>query len=266
VAIGSTTTHAQAQEQLWYRWNDCPIQTVGPIGNDNTNPVITSISPDIVPVATTNIEVTINGAGFGSSPTVNLPQGVSNLGLSATNTQITVTISVSTNAPIGLYDISVTAGGLSSSPSAFTLDGAVEGVIVNDNLFHCNGCTTAWARKVTMQVKNFSGSNASNIFVAESASPSGWNCQQTFPGVTTENCGGNYSTDSNGYMADQWSVASDIYTPVGCGYNYTTHWQWCAAGSRTFLTLSGYTHTNAIDMNGVVNPPNQFTFGTVITP
>jgi hypothetical protein len=39
VAIGSTTTHAQAQEQLWYRWNDCPIQTVGPIGNDNVNAV-----------------------------------------------------------------------------------------------------------------------------------------------------------------------------------------------------------------------------------
>lgn len=233
----------------------------------SVKPSITSITPDLVAAATANVPITIAGAGFGSSPTVNLPLGVSEVtgSQSSSNTQITLKITVAGGATYGVNAITVSAGSQTSDPANFTIDGPIEGIVANDQLFFCGGCSTAVLRKVTMQVKNFSSSNASNILIAESASASGWNWTQSNPGVTTTKCGDNYETDSNGYMADQWTISSDTYSPVGCGFNFTTHWQWCAAG-KTFLTLNGYTHTNAIDMNGVVDPPNKFSVGQVITP
>jgi hypothetical protein len=56
---------------------------------------------------------------------------------------------------------------------------------------------------------------------------------------------------------------SDAYTPVGgggggCGYSTTDPWMWAynVTVLRTFATLSGYIHTNAININGFVTPPN----------
>jgi hypothetical protein len=86
----------------WLNTNDehrgCPLKAYTPSGSDNTKPNITSISPDLVTVGATNIQVTIDGYGFGSSPTVNLPQGVNNLGQASADTRIVVTVAVSQSA------------------------------------------------------------------------------------------------------------------------------------------------------------------------
>lgn len=41
VAMGSTTTRASAEEQVWYKLNDCPILPVNPSGGDNVTPTLT---------------------------------------------------------------------------------------------------------------------------------------------------------------------------------------------------------------------------------
>jgi hypothetical protein len=48
-------------------------------------------------------------------------------------------------------------------------------------------------------------------------------------------------------------MSSDAYQPAGCGFttNYD-HWQWCQhSPAQTLGTLTGYTHTNYIKINGV---------------
>jgi hypothetical protein len=59
-------------------------------------------------------------------------------------------------------------------------------------------------------------------------------------------------------------MSSDAYTPAGCGFNITDHWQWCAhSPAQTLGTLTGYVHTDKIQINGVVSP-NSIPTGAVI--
>jgi hypothetical protein len=137
--------------------------------------------------------------------------------------------------------------------------------VVADQLRKCSGCTTTVQRLVTYQVKNFSNSNVGAIPIGETAAESGWNCNQSDPGTSTSPCSAGYQTNSNGQFTDGWSLASDGYTPTGCGDNVDDHWLWCPAGT-SIGHLKGYLHTNAVSINGVVNSPNQFAVGTVINP
>jgi len=177
-----------------------------------------------------------------------------------------------------LHDSIVTAGNGGTKPTqaAFTifynqgtqkyeLDGPDHMVVVSDVLGKCSGCTTAVNRVVSYQIIKFSLNPVFVIPIGEAPSVSGWNCNQTFPGTIYTHCSDGVDTDTNGMFPDQWSMESDAYTPVGCGYDITDHWQWCTA-PKTFGTLTGYTHTDAIKINGVVNPPDQFAVGTVIYP
>jgi hypothetical protein len=161
--------------------------------------------------------------------------------------------------------ITVTANQKESDPAGFTIDGPDHMIVVSDVIGYCSGCTTARRRVVTFQVIKFSGSPVFVIPIGEIPSPSGWNCNGNFPGVITTPCSSGLDTDTNGMLFDAWSIANDGYSPVGCGFNFTTHWQWCTA-PKTFGTLTGYIHTNAISMNGVVNPPNQFAAGAPVYP
>ena len=232
-------------------------------------PVITSVSPTFLNAGDIKKGLTINGMGFGTAATVHLPSGVT---LDATNTQTTVNtqiqlsaVDVAANTGVGPNNITVTANSQTSAPSPFTIDGPDHLVVQGDAIGTCSGCTTAVKRQVTLQVIEFSGSPAFVIPIGEVASASGWNCAGTFPGVMTTPCSSGLDTNTSGTFTDSWSIASDGYSPTGCGFNFTTHWQWCAA-SRTLGTLTGYTHTNAISMNGVVNPPNHFVVGTPVYP
>jgi hypothetical protein len=238
------------------------------------SPNISSISPDTVQVGSTGVQLTIAGTCFGSSPTVNLPSGVTLLsGQSSTNSTIIVSINVSVSAPIGANSITVStkvAGGgkQTSNQAAFTLDGPFYMVVQNDVIGTCSGCTKTVARKTTYQVTNFSGSNSGAVNIGEppgSQVASGWNCKQTEPTDITQPCP--YTTNSVGVFIDQWSLLSDSFTPVGCGWNSNDHWTWCPTG-HSIGHLQGYLHTNSVSIHGSVMPPqsNHMADGLVINP
>lgn len=76
----------------------------------NVTPVITSVNPTFLNDGDTGKSVTIHGAGFGASPKVNLPQGVSsnNQQDSTDSTIVLPNVSVAASAYIGANSITVT--------------------------------------------------------------------------------------------------------------------------------------------------------------
>lgn len=78
-------------------------------------PQITDISPsDWVPGST--VTVTISGTGFGANPTIQIDgYGISASVLSASNTQITASFTVATDADPGGHNVTVTSNGLNGN-------------------------------------------------------------------------------------------------------------------------------------------------------
>lgn len=141
-------------------------------------------------------------------------------------------------------------------------------VVQSDSFGKCDGCSTTVQRVVTYQVINASGANSGAIPICESPTVTNWSCTQQQK-VTFQSCSSPYTTTSTGAFPDQWTMGSDAYTPAGCGFSVTDHWQWAASASvqKTFATLTGYVHTNAISINGHVSPPaGTLPPGTVINP
>lgn len=103
------------------------------------------------------------------------------------------------------------------------------------------------------------------ISLQESATTSNWTCSVPPPGaLQITKCPS--PTGQNGDFTDAWTLDTDDASPVDCGFNITDHWQWCdISPAKTFATLSGYVHSNQIEINGVVSP-NKMAAGTVIKP
>lgn len=249
---------------------ECPptnFQSSAPV---TAAPRIDSIDPDSVMMGSNNVQLTIKGAGFGSSPAVNLPQGVTNLNSGGnSDTTIVITVNVTFNATIGTNTLSVTANNQGSSPADFTIDGPNKLIVQNDVIGLCNGCHTTVERDTTYQVQDFSGSIPNNIQICETPTNTGWNCSQQNPGVNATVCGiSSFNLPANGQFTDVWSLNSDALTPAGCGFNITDQWNWLAAPStfKELGMLTGYIHTNSIGINSSNMPPqaNRLPAGTVI--
>jgi hypothetical protein len=231
--------------------------------------------------------ITINGAGFagtpdpGVTPTVNLPPGFTYTLQSSTDTSIVVNVSISYDATIGPNSISVTAyyGTIHvpyTTPSvSFLVDGPNYLVVVNDNTIFCPGCATTVQRDVKYQVMNASGSKAGSVLICEAPTwpskplPGSWSCMQT-ENHGISNCGAPGSTFPDGTFTDSWTMTSDIYTPVGCGFDTTDRWMWVATTvpttkTKTICTLNGFIHTDSVSINGVLSPQKIAT-GTVCLP
>jgi hypothetical protein len=258
MATGTTTGDVSATDE------GCTAQGSAPI---SVKPAITSFDPNPVMIGTSppDGKLTINGSGFGTSPTVALPTGVTSTGQGSTDTQIILTgVNVALSATVGNNSVTVTAGGQTSPNATLTVDGPYHMVVQSDVTGLCSGCKTTVMRTVTYQVQNFSGVPANTTPMGENLSLSGWSCSQSSGGVSSAPCSANFQTNSAGVFSDQWSLNSDVYTPTGCGENATDHWQWCAhSPAQTLGTLTGYDHTNAISINGVVSP-NGMPPGTVV--
>ncbi|HET6217593.1 MAG TPA: Ig-like domain-containing protein [Acidobacteriaceae bacterium] len=244
---------------------DCPEEEFGGDSGGTVAPTISSFDPDPIMIGATNTTLTINGAGFGTAPTVSLPAGITSTGQGSTNTQIILTgANVALSTTVGSNNVKVTADGEPSAPSALTVDGPYHMVVQSDVTGLCSGCKTTPMRTVTYQVQNFSGTPANQTWMGENISVTGWSCTQSNPGFKSAPCSNNFNTNAAGIFSDQWSLGADGYTPTGCGDNVTDHWQWCAHSSaQTLGTLTGYGHTNAVSINGVVSP-NGMTPGTVV--
>jgi hypothetical protein len=255
-----------------------------PVGPDGMNydgqapakitqkPTITSVSPSKIYVGKDDVEVTISGSGFGTSPTVNLPPGVTSSGQTSSNSQISITLSVGYVKPTSSAKVTVTNSdnGLTSNSFTITLNGPASAKVKSDRIIGQN-LDGAMVRKTTYQVYNVDNSAAGSIPIAEDYTTSGWSCTNASQPVTlTTVCDGQSSTGSNGQFSDYWSDWGTFYTPDNCGDNVTDHWQWCSPSGPTpgitFMTLSGWVHTLSSNINGFVNPPTQIPTGTVFKP
>jgi hypothetical protein len=128
-------------------------------------------------------------------------------------------------------------------------------IVQSDVTGKCSGCQTAVKRDVTYQIQNFSGTLANATWIGESPVDTGWGCTQAFPGSHFSACSANYVTNAGGTFTDEWSISSDGFTPVGCGFNVTDPWQWCKhSPAQTLGTLTGYIHNDHIKINGVISP------------
>jgi len=266
-AVGSTSSTTGGELQS-VKLPSCPLLWRIPQGGDNVGPVITSINPNLLNAGDTGKSVTIHGAGFGSSPQVKLPSGVSMNGQqdsASDNTIVLPSVSVLATAYIGPNSVTVTANGQTSNPSPFTIDGPDHLLVQDDVIGSCSGCHTTVERDMTYQVIKFSGSPVFVIPIGEVLSTSGWNCKQSNPGFHSTPCAQGEDTDTNGEFIDGWTLSSDAYTPPGCGENVADHWQWCTA-PKTIGSPTGYCRTDQININGSVRPPGPGLTGTPIYP
>jgi hypothetical protein len=99
IAVGSVTVSTSVDFNSTI--NRCPIWTRYPGGPVNVAPFITSITPAQGLVGNT-VSVTIDGAGFGSAPTVNAPSGISISVQGVTNTRIVANFTIAINATEGI--------------------------------------------------------------------------------------------------------------------------------------------------------------------
>ena len=127
----------------------------------------------------------------------------------------------------------------------------------------CPGCQTTVDRVVDYQVMTYSGKYASTIWVCEAPNVYNWSCSQ-HRGYQWTSCSSPYSATS-GIFDDEWTLASDSLTPVGCGFDLTDPWMWAPTKqiTTTVATLSGYVHTNSISINGSPWPPTTLTGYTI---
>jgi hypothetical protein len=263
VAPGLANGNVQATDE------GCTATASGPL---TVQPTIQSFDPNPIMIGSSNGILTIRGSGFGTSPTVNLPAAITYTGHAFSDSQIVLQgVNVAFSATIGSNSVTVTASSQKSAAASLLVNGPNQMVVQNDQIGQTTGDPHSQSRFVTYTVKNYDGSLASNIPIAESISFSGWNCQQTNPGNTWAHCTAIYSTDGGGGLTDEWSMYTG-YTPAGCGENVTDHWQWCGPTGQnpnpgiTFGSLIGWAHTSSVDINGYINPPTPIPQGTVFSP
>lgn len=247
----------------------CETINVNESAPGDVKPVITSISPTLLNAGDAKKALTINGSGFGSSPTVQLPSGVtldpSNITVESETQIYYSAVDVAASTYIGPNNITVTANGQTSAPFPFTIDGPDHLLVTNDVIGMCSGCKTTVKRTMTYQVIKFSGSSASVVPIGEVIGTSGWNCNQANPGFQSTPCAEGEDTEPDGTFVDGWTLSGDSYTPAGCGINVVDHWQWCSA-PKTIGSPTGYCHTDQIEINGSVRPPGAALNGSSIYP
>jgi len=99
----------------------CPeiYQNFSGSASGSVKPTITSVSPAQGLIGTTISGITITGAGFGTTPTVNAGTGITVTYGSKSDTSITANFVVATNATAGNHSVTVTAGGQTSAAKTF---------------------------------------------------------------------------------------------------------------------------------------------------
>ena len=180
-------------------------------------------------------------------------------------------VTIAYSATIGNNNFTV-KGPTGTSPAfGFTVNGPNKMVVQSDSLGPCDGAPYQ-CRFVKYTIKNYDGTLAASIPIAENITYSGWNCQQTYPGNTYAHCTGADTTDASGNFTDQWNMWGTGFTPANCGENVTDHWQWCSPTGNnpnpgiTFGTLVGWQHTSSVNINGYINPPTTIPTGTIFAP
>ena len=129
-------------------------------------------------------------------------------------------------------------------------------------------------RQVMYETHYISGALAKQVTLGEdfTYTQSSPPCNGTIR-LNTNQCSSNPAiTNTYGRFFDTWEISSSA-TPAGCGIdNVVDHWNDClqlyVVGAATYGTLTGYTHTDHINIQGHITPPNSngMTTGTRINP
>ena len=231
-------------------------------GTARVAPSVASISPSTIPIGGSGVQVTIAGSGFGTSPTLPSSQ-------QSSDAQITVTLTAGFSATIGYANLSVTSSGETSNTKQILLNGPAYAVVISDVTGQEPDGKVV--RLTNYHVYDQNGASEVVFPIAEDfIYTSAWSCTNASqPSRSTTPCDGKTST-TGGVFQDSWSDWGTYYTPANCGTDVTDHWQWCAPTGpnpgKTFMTLTGFIHTNTSEINGYVNPPNQIPGGTVFNP
>jgi len=270
---GGTTSVTGQYSDYIYVWNPVTYScnaspgSGGGSGPCDVVPEITSISPTYAMVGSSNVQITINGTGFATNATVNLPSGFTassgcTPGNSVSSTKIVTCVNISVNRAIQAVSFSVTNNPGNSNSVAFTADGPVTLAVVSDNW-------SSNTRQITYSVATLAGQEIPGISIGEVVTTSGCNCTGGCPGLSFDLCGGTLTTSLQSDIPDSWTFPSGS-SPVGCGLNIVDHWQWCGTGAPTagwtIGSPSGYIHTNASSISGYVMPGNPMPAGLVIAP
>jgi hypothetical protein len=106
-AVGGTTSSTSGSLESTAHYPICPAKNFLPNGGDTVQPVITSYSPNWGQVGT-SVPVSINGTGFGSSPTVVfLGTGITATYSTQSDTSIAASFTIASSAPVGFQSFVV---------------------------------------------------------------------------------------------------------------------------------------------------------------
>ena len=146
-------------------------------------------------------------------------------------------------------------------------------LVVTDNTYSpTTGHPNEW-RQVLYELHYLSGALAKQVSLGED-----FTYTQSIPPCTaaihlnSNSCSLNPAISSTyGRFTDQWAISGQA-SPAGCGIsNNVDHWQDCSSQygtATTYGTLTGYTHTNYINILDHITPPqtNAMTTGSRIDP
>ncbi|MGB2592606.1 MAG: hypothetical protein WBG02_02895 [Candidatus Acidiferrum sp.] len=138
VSTGSTTTQTFGNLMSNDAKNLCPALHRTPSGGANVTPEITSISPSEGLIGNT-VSVSIAGKGFGSSPSIVAPSGITPAIQSSSDTQISATLAISTSVAGGNQPIQVTNTQSSTTSSAVNFYVQIPQTLVRSPDYGTNG-------------------------------------------------------------------------------------------------------------------------------
>jgi len=192
---------------------------------------------------------------------------------SLNGTQITITVDITLQASIGNGSISVNNSGVFAFAN-FVVNGPYYMVVQTDSgqTVLCDLCTTTVERQVVYQILNFDRSTAAGVQVCEVVTASNYTCAvpATFPGLNITACTAPLTLLADGLLEDDWSLRSDGFSPVGCGYTDADTWQWAGSAAsfpQVLGRLNGTVNTNQVTINGTnsTTTPATLVPGTVIS-
>ena len=223
VGVGSTTSYFYGNN-MFLGGGSLQCQASQPA---NVAPVITGVAPTDLQVggATT---LTISGAGFGSSPSVQVGGASSTQVTQASNTQITVTVVLPSYAGAGSHNVTVTAAAQVSPPKSVTARVPSYLLCIRDTTTVIANCVQTKVRFVTYQIEDDNNKDFVNDV----------NTREQFSNTPVSTCGNPISLGLSctptpgGVIPDSFTVGCNS---VGgsCGFTAThQQWVWCPGGVR----------------------------------
>ena len=174
------------------------VNALAIVSSGSSSPSLTSITPNNG-IQGAVVPVTLAGSNL-TGATINPPTGITVSGVTVTSTSITATFTISSTAPTGPQNVTVTAGGVTSSPVVFTVNPApaltsitpnngMQGGTVSVTLAGSNltGATINPPTGITVSGVTVTASSVTATFTISSTAPTGAQSVSVTAGGVTSN-------------------------------------------------------------------------------